>query len=435
MSQRNLFNFEQGLFERVCSTEELQAAYKAVRRNHGAPGVDGVTVEQFGEQLGRELARLKDELENWKYKPFPVKRVEIPKSQGGLRLLGIPTVRDRVIQTAMKNVLEEIFEPTFSASSYGFRPGKSQREAVTEAQKIVESGRSYVIDIDLSRFFDRIQHDRLIYRLGLEVKDKRILRLIGLTLRSGIMQNGLVSASTEGSVQGSPLSPLLSNVVLDELDKELESRKLSFCRWADDCNIFVRSQKAANRVMGSVSRFIEERLKLVVNREKSKVALSEKVKFLGMTIIAGTIAISAVSTAKAMAKVKELTSRGTSQSIEKTVERINRWYVGWANYFKMTQYPAQLGKIEAHIRRRLRARIVSQQKRKRHLYEKLIKCGIKSKTAAKVFDNHRRWALSHLAGIEQAYPNSYFIRTLGQKVVSNDKLPHWFERKVWIKLT
>jgi len=433
MSQLNLFNFEQGLFERVCSLEELQTAYKAVRSNHGAPGIDGVTVEEFGDRLNQELPRLKYELENWKYKPQPVKRVEIPKT-GGVRLLGIPTVRDRVVQTAMKNVLEEIFEPQFSANSYGFRPGRNQSEAVHAAQKIVESGKPYVIDIDLSRFFDRIQHDRLVYRLGLQVKDKRILRLIGITLRSGIMQDGLVSASLEGSVQGSPISPLLSNVVLDELDKELESRGLEFCRWADDCNIFVKSQKAASRVMTTVSRFIEERLKLVVNREKSKVALSEKVKFLGMTIIAGTIAISAVSMAKAMAKVKELTPRGTSQNIEQAMDTINRWYGGWANYFKMTQYPAQLGKIEAHIRRRLRVRIVSQHKRPRHLYKKLVKLGVRRPTAAKVFDNHRTWALSHLAAVERAYPNSYFIKTLGQTVVSNDKLPHWFERKVWIKL-
>jgi RNA-directed DNA polymerase len=434
MSQLNLFNFEQGLFERVCSIEELQAAYKTVRSNHGAPGVDGVTVEEFGERLNRELPKLKFELENWKYKPQPAKRVEIPKP-GGVRFLGIPTVRDRVVQTAMKNALEEIFEPKFSANSYGFRPGRNQKQAVTAAQKIVESGKPYVIDIDLSRFFDRIQHDRLVYRLGLEVKDKRILRLVGITLRSGIMQDGLVSASTEGSVQGSPLSPLLSNVVLDELDKELESRGLSFCRWADDCNIFVKSQKAASRVMSTVSRFIEEQLKLVVNREKSKVALSEKVKFLGMTIIAGTIAISAVSLHKAMEKVKELTPRGTSQSIETSVERINRWYGGWANYFKMTQYPAQLAKIEAHIRRRLRARIVSQQKRKRHLFEKLVQRGVKRTTAAKVFGSHRKWALSHMAGIDYAYSKSYFIKTLGQTVVSDNRLPHWFKREVWIKLT
>ncbi len=190
MSQLNLFNFEQGLFERVCSIEELQAAYKTVRRNHGAPGVDGVTVEAFGERLNRELPRLKFELENWKYKPQPVRRVDISKPQGGVRHLGIPAVRDRVVQTAMKNALEEIFEPKFSANSYGFRPGRNQKQAVTAAQKIVESGKPYVIDIDLSRFFDRIQHDRLVYRLGLQVKDKRILRLVG---KNGLwrVENGI----------------------------------------------------------------------------------------------------------------------------------------------------------------------------------------------------------------------------------------------------
>lgn len=435
MRQLNLFNSEHELFERICSIEELQTAYKAVRRNHGAAGIDGVTVEQFGENLLKELMQLKEELENWKYKPKPVKRVEIPKPQGGVRMLGIPTVRDRVVQTAMKNVLEEIFEPQFSANSYGFRPGKNQGQAVKAAQKFVESGKAYVIDIDLSRFFDRIQHDRLIYRLSLKVKDKRVLRLIGITLRSGIMQDGLVSTSTEGSVQGGPLSPLLSNVVLDELDKELEKRGLAFCRWADDCNIFVKSQKAADRVMITVSRFIEERLKLVVNREKSKVALSEKVKFLGMTIVAGTIAISSVAMARAMDRVKELTFRGTSHSIERTVQEVNEWYVGWSNYFKMTQYPAQLRKIEAHVRRRLRARIVSQQKRRRHLCAKLVKRGVTYQTAVKIYDGGQRWALSKSAAVERAYPNSYFIQTLGQKISSNEKLKYWFGPEVWIKLT
>lgn len=435
MSQLNLFNFKQGLFERVCSIEELQTAYKAVRSNHGSPGIDGVSVEQFGERLIKELAQLKEELESWTYKPKPVRRVEIPKPQGGVRLLGIPTVRDRVVQTAMKNVLEEIFEPQFSANSYGFRPGKNQGQAVKAAQQIVKSGKPYVIDIDLSRFFDTIQHDRLIYRLSLKVQDKRLLRLIGVTLRSGIMQDGLVSSSTEGSVQGSPVSPLLSNVVLDELDKELESRGLAFCRWADDCNIFVKSQKAAQRVMTTVSRFIEERLKLQVNREKSKVAMSEAVKFLGITIVAGTIAISTAALAKAMEKVKALTPRGTSQSVEQTIQEVNKWYVGWANYFQMTQYPAQLRKIEAHVRRRLRARTVSQQKRRRHLYQKLIKRGVKRNIAAKVFKGGRRWALSKSAAVERAFPNHFFIHTLGQEIFSDDKRKHWFGPEVWVKLT
>ena len=286
MSEVDLFNYQQNPFERICSLYELELAFKAVKKNGGAPGIDGVTVKDFGERLSQELRQLKKEVESWTYEPSPVRRVEIPKPDGaGVRLLGIPTVRDRVLHTAIKAVIEPIFEPLFSEHSYGFRPKRNQKQAVLAAQRIAQSGKEHVVDLDLEKFFDRIHHDRLIHRLGLQIQDKRILRLIGLILRSGIMKDGMVSATTEGSVQGSPLSPLLSNVVLDELDQELERRGLEFCRYADDCNIFVKSQKAAERVMQSVTRFIENRLKLVVNREKSKVALSKAVKFLGMTTI------------------------------------------------------------------------------------------------------------------------------------------------------
>ena len=350
--------------------------------------------------------------------------------------MGIPCVRDRVVQAALKLILEPILDPEFSDNSYGFRPGRNQCQAVETAQEVVKTGKEYVVDIDLSKFFDRVHHDRLISRLSGFISDKRILRVIGLTLRSGVMKDGLVSPTPEGTVQGSPLSPLLSNVVLDELDKELERRGLSFCRFADDCNIFVRSEKAAERVMKSVSKFIENKLKLLVNREKSKVALSKFVKFLGMTIIAGTISVSAVSMKRAMAKVKELTPRGTHQTLEKTIERINYWYMGWSGYYRMTQYPSQLGKIEAHIRRRIRARLVDQQKRKRYLFEKLVKRNVPRRLAAKtVYSNKGRWALSHSRAAEMAYPNRWFIKELGLKIRSDGKHPHWFSLNRWIKVT
>ena len=250
--------------------------------------------------------------------------MEIPKPDGkGVRLLGIPTIRDRIVQASIKIILEPILDPKFSNSSFGFRPGRNQRQGVSQAKQIVKSGRKWVVDIDLSKFFDRIPHDRLIYRLGLQIQDKRVLRLIGITLRSGILDKGTLLPSTEGSVQGSPLSPLLSNVVLDELDKELERRRLPFCRFADDCNAFTSSKAAAERVMKSITKFIENRLKLVVNQEKSKAAFSSAVKFLGMTIVASSIAISHASMKRAHEKVKELTPRGTSESIEQTVKRIN----------------------------------------------------------------------------------------------------------------
>lgn len=436
MRKQTLFDLSLSLFDQICSDEHLREAFRDVKRNHGAPGVDGVTVEMFESKLDEELGLLQQEVKNWTYGPKPVRRVEIPKPDGGVRILGVPTIRDRVLQASIRGVLEPILDLTFSDNSYGFRPGRSQKQAVLAAQAIAQSGKEFVVDIDLSKFFDRIHHDRLIYRLGLYVEDKRILRLVGMILRSGVMIKGLFEATTEGATQGSPLSPLLSNLVLDELDKELERRGLEFCRFADDCNIFVGSQKSADRVMVTVTKFIENRLKLVVNREKSKVAKSSAVKFLGMTIVAGAIAISAVSMSRAMSKVKELTPRGTHQTIEATVQSINKWYVGWSNYYSMTEYPAQLKSIEAHVRRRLRSRIVDQQKSRRNLFHRLLKAGIHRRHAAKTaFSNDRRWALSHKRAVERAFPNVWFIKTLGQKIASDKNLPHWRPMTGWIKLT
>ncbi len=240
-----------------------------------------------------------------------------------------------------------------------------------------------------------------------------------------------MSKTLEGTVQGGPLSPLLSNVVLDELDKELERRGLEFCRFADDCNIFVKSQKSEKRVMGTVSRFIEGKLKLVVNTEKSKVALSKYVKYLGMIIIAGTIAVSAESMKRAMANVKKLTPRGTNMTLEKTVKRINSWYMGWSGYYRMTQYPSQLSKIEAHIRRRLRSRMVGQHNRRRYLFKKLVKRKVSKGMSAKaVFSNKGRWALSYTMAVERAYPNRWYIKELNLKTRSSEEHPHWFRIKV-----
>ncbi len=266
--------------------------------------------------------------------------------------------------------------------------------------------------------------------------DKRILRLIGMTLRSGVMKDGLYSASTEGTIQGGPLSPLLSNVVLDELDKELERRGLSFCRYADDCNIFVGSAKAAERIMASIGKFIENRLKLKINKEKSKVALSKYVKFLDMTIVAGALFISTVSMQRAMAKVKELTPRGSHMRLEATIERINQWYVGWSGYYRMTYAPSQLRRIEAHLRRRLRSRLVDHQKKRRYLVNKLVKRGVKRQTAAKtVFSNKGRWALSHTYAVERAYPNRWFITEMGLKIRSDKGYAHWQKPKQLKKIT
>jgi RNA-directed DNA polymerase len=423
------------LFERLCSEEFLKEGFKAVKRNRGAAGIDNETIEMFEKKLSANIDQLKTELENWTYQPNPVRRVEIPKPTGGVRLLGIPCVRDRVVQATIKMLLEPSIDQTFSKHSYGFRPNRNQMKAVHAAQQIVASGKSFVVDLDLAKFFDTINHDRLITRLSNYVDDKRVLRIIGMILRSGIMQGGLVSPTTEGATQGSPLSPLLSNVVLDELDKELENRGLEFCRFADDCNIFTGSQKAADRIMESISKFIENKLKLKVNKEKSKVAQTQHVKFLGMTIIALTIAISTASMNRAMEKVKELTPRGTSINLEKTIEKINIWYKGWSNYYKMTQYPAQLCKIEAHIRRRLRARIASQQKTRSNLLKKLKSRGVPHEMALKAaYSNKKRWAISKTMAMERAFRNSWFIEDMGLEIRSNEKHPHWFSIKQWIKV-
>jgi RNA-directed DNA polymerase len=423
------------LFENLCTEKRLLKGWQEVKRNRGTSGVDGQTIEDFDKKLLEEIIKLRQELENWTYEPKPVRRIEIPKPDGGgIRLLGVPCIRDRVVQSAIKQLLEPILEEGFSKQSYGFRPRRNQRQAVEAAQKIIQTGKKYVVDIDLAQFFDRINQDRLIGRLGKVIKDKRILRLIGKTLRSGVMKDGVVTWSTEGTTQGSPLSPLLSNLVLDELDKEIEKRGLEHCRFADDCNIFVRTPRAAERVMKSISEFIEKKLKLVVNKAKSKVAESSSVKFLGMTIVEGTRAIAKKSIKRAMTKVKELTPRGTHEKLEDTIKRINGWYKGWSNYFSMTQYPSQLAAIEAHIRRRLRSRIVGQQKTRRHLFQKLIKRGVPEILAGVAYAQKKRWGLSHTRAMERAYSNHWFIQEMNLQIRSKENHGHWFPLKMWIRL-
>lgn len=431
------FQFQTDILERICALETLSEAFRAVKRNKGAPGIDGITIEKYEENLKGNLIQLKTEVMRWTYKPTPVKRVEIPKPGGkGTRLLGIPIIKDRVLHMAIKMVLEPIIDPTFSENSFGFRPGKNQQQAVLQAQKIVQSGKEFVVDIDLSKFFDRINHDRLIHRLKRYIIDPRILRLIGMILRGGVMIDGVKTPSEEGSVQGSPLSPLLSNVVLDELDKELEKRNLEFCRFADDCNIFARTQRGAERIMSSIKKFIEKKLKLKVNEEKSKTRKSNEVKFLGMTITNGTIAIAKAAINKAMEKVKSLIPRGSHLPLEKAMKEVNTWYRGWASYFKMTQYPAQLLAIEAHIRRRFRARFVHQQKKKRNLLQLLMKKGIKKKSAYKAVYSHRGpWSLSHTAVLDRAFSVKWFVKQAGQIIISNIPMGHWFGIEKWVRLT
>jgi RNA-directed DNA polymerase len=435
MEQRELFDQTENLFERLCALETLRLGFRAVKTNDGSPGIDRITVAEFEAKLGEELARLRAELVSWSYKPSPVRRVEIPKPNGGIRLLGVPCIRDRVVQAALKLLLEPIFDPEFSESSYGFRPGKNQRQAIMAAQRYAQEGKEQVVDIDLSKFFDRINHDRLLMRVKLKVPDARIIKLIGLTLRSGVMTEGIVNPTTEGTTQGSPLSPLLSNIVLDELDKELERRELSFCRFADDCNIFVASKKAADRVMESVTYLLEKKMKLVVNQEKSKVAITSAVKFLGMTIVLGAVTISAQAMDKGMEKVKELTRRGSSQPIGRAIADFNRWYKGWTSYFEMTQYPNQFATIEAHARRRFRARLARNMKRRRTMAKMIVKAGLSIKTARRVAYSHKSWwALSKDSAFEKMYSNKWF-EDQGMVIKSKETHDHWFAVKERIRIS
>lgn len=420
---------ETKLLEEILSSQNLKQAFKAVKRNGGAAGMDGIRIEQFEKNLQEELHKLQQEVEERRYKPSPVRRVEIPKPNGGVRKLGIPTVRDRIFQQAIYLQLEPLFEPEFSDSSYGFRPGRNQKQAVESAQKLVKEGKEWVVDIDLERCFDTLNHDIILNQLKRKVTDSRVLRLIGKTLRSGIL-----TETQEGTPQGSPLSPLLCNVVLDVLDKELEKRGLSFCRYADDANIFVKSKDAAERVMGSISKFIEKHLRLKVNREKSKVAKSKEVKFLSFTIIEEEIVIAKKAMKKAFEKLRDLAKGASHRPVEEQIQRFNIWYRGWSEYFKLTAYPNQLQQVEAHFRRRMRKQFIRNQKKPRHLYDKYISAGISPRAASVVYSNHGPWFQSCTNASHRCWSNDWF-RQRGMFLRSNESLSSWKHLKQWVKFT
>ena len=424
--KHSLLGSSEFLFESLCSESLLKKAFLAVRKNKGAPGVDRITIEQFQSNLNEEIARLYDDLVNWTYQPRPARRVEIPKPQGGTRNLSIPCVRDRVVQAALKSLLEPFFEPLFSERSFGFRPERNAQQAVKMAQSACQKGKDICVDIDLEKFFDKVHHDRLIARVATVIKDKRILRLIGITLRSGIMKQGVFQSTNTGTGQGSPLSPLLSNIVLDELDQELEKRGFEFCRYADDCNIFVSSNVAAKRAMINITEFIENRLKLKVNKDKSKIGKSVKIKFLGFTITRnGCIAISESSMKRAHDKLKDLIPRNKGESLQATLNRFNLWFRGWSNYYGITQFPSQFATIEAHARRRLRAKIIKMSKRPRTLFRKLIKLGTPYQLARRVFANTKCWGLSRSTPVHRGFSNDWFTKQ-GMYTVSFKEQEHWF---------
>ena len=352
------------LMEMILERGNMFKALARVRENKGAPGIDKMTLEQLPGYLKRHWPKIREDLLNGRYKPSPVRRKEIPKPGGGVRLLGIPTVLDRLVQQAIAQVLQEIWDPTFSNSSFGFRPGKSQHKAILRSKHHLESGYGYTVDIDLSKFFDRVNHDRLMNRLAAKIKDKRVLKLIRKYLTAGILIDGLVTPSVEGTPQGGPLSPLLSNIVLDELDKELEKRGLRFVRYADDFGIYLKSQKAAERVMDSITRFITVKLKLKVNEKKSAVGNAWRSKFLGFSFfqIDGRpkIRIHKKAIQRFKQRVRELTHRSSGKSLFQVIYNLNVYLRGWWNYYRLTEAQAIFRSLNGWIFRRLRCLVWTQ---------------------------------------------------------------------------
>src|SRR5579862_9193013 len=400
------------LMEAVCERENLKAALRQVKANKGSAGVDGMTVQQLPEFLKQHWPAIREQLLSGTYKPQPVRRVEIPKPDGGVRKLGIPTVLDRFIQQAVMQVLQGRWDRTFSDHSYGFRPGRSAYQAVEQAQQYIAEGYRWCVDLDLEKFFDRVSHDKLMARIETRVSDRRMLKLIRSFLRAGVMEGGLVSPVDEGTPQGGPLSPLLSNIVLDEFDRELERRGLRFARYADDCNVYVRSRRAGERVMASITRFITTKLKLKVNEQKSAVARPWERKFLGFSFTANRepkrrIAPKAVIRFKA--KVRELTRRTRGVNVEKMAEQLGRYLRGWIGYFGQCQTPSVLQGLEEWTRRRLRSAIWKQWKRGPVRFAELRKRGVGKDLAAQTAGSaHGPWRLADSPALHFALPNAYF---------------------------
>jgi len=401
------------LMEEVCGRKNCQQALARVKSNKGSAGIDGMTVEQLPDYLKQQWPIIREQLLCGTYKPQPVKRVEIPKPDGGIRQLGIPTVLDRFIQQAVMQVLQRRWDQTFSNHSYGFRPGRSAHQAVAKAQQYIAEGYGWVVDLDLEKFFDRVNHDKLMAKLARRISDKRLLKLIRAFLRAGVMEGGLVSPVDEGTPQGGPLSPLLSNIVLDELDQELERRGHRFVRYADDCNIYVRSQRAGERVMKGVSQFITKKLRLKVNEQKSAVARPRQRKFLSFSFTWSRepkrrIAPKAIARFKQ--RVRELTRRTRGVRMETMVAQLTRYLTGWRGYFGFCQTPSVLRKLEEWLRRRLRSFVWKQWKRGTVRFAELRKRGVGKDLAAQTAGSaHGSWRLSNSPALTIALPNAYFV--------------------------
>jgi RNA-directed DNA polymerase len=402
---------EERLMEEVCDRTNVEIAWKRVRANQGSPGVDGMTIDAAVDFLRGHWSTIREQLLQGTYQPKPVKRVEIPKPDGGVRKLGVPCVVDRLIQQALLQVLQKRWDPTFSEHSYGFRPGRSAQQAVAQAQTYIAEGYHWAVDIDLEKFFDRVNHDKLMARVAERVTDKRVLKLIRAFLNAGVLEDGLVCPTDEGTPQGGPLSPLLSNLVLDALDKELERRGHRFCRYADDCNIYVRSRRAGERVMASVCRFVTLKLRLKVNESKSAVAQPAERKFLGFTITndGGERQIAAKALQRFKTRVRELTCRTRGVSLDQLIEPLARYLIGWRGYFSFCQTPRVLANLDAWIRRRLRMYLWRQWKTGTNRFKELRQRGVPKFNAAVAAGSPTGfWRMSGHPAVQQALRNHYF---------------------------
>jgi len=393
----------------------MQRAYARVLRNKGAPGVDGMKVGDLKDYLKAHWSTHKQELLDGTYQPKPVRKVEIPKPGGGKRQLGIPTVLDRFIQQALHQVLSPVFEPGFSESSYGFRPGRNAGQAVLQAREYVEAGHRWVVDIDLEAFFDRVNHDMLMARVARQVKDKRVLKLIRAYLESGVCEGGLVTARREGTPQGGPLSPLLSNILLTDLDRELEKREHKFCRYADDCNIYVKSEKAGQRVLESITHYLEKKLKLRVNREKSGVGRPWERKFLGYTVCNRKhnvrLRLSPKSVMRLRGDLKAVFRRGRGRALGRIIGELNLKLRGWMNYFRHIGVKGILHELDGWIRRHLRKILWLQWKRPFTRAKNLMRLGLDEKRAWNSAQNGRgSWWNAGASHLNQALPKKLFDR-------------------------
>jgi len=395
--------------EAVVGRENMTDAYEQVVKNQGAPGVDGLPVGELKAYLQENWARIKEELLEGRYQPQPVKRVDIPKPGGqGTRMLGIPCVIDRLIQQALNQVLQPIFDPTFSESSYGFRPGRNAQQAVLQAQEFVREGKRWVVDMDLEKFFDRVNHDLLMERVKRQVKDKRVLAVIRRFLQAGMMESGVETQRTQGTPQGGPLSPLLSNILLDDLDKELERRGHSFCRYADDCNIYVRSKRAGDRVMESIKNFVEKRLKLRVNPQKSAVDRPWRRKFLGYSLTwhkEAKLKVAPESVKRLKEKLRERFRQGRGRNLERFMESLEPLLKGWINYFRLAEVKGIFEELDGWIRRKLRAIVWRQWKRPFTRAKNLMRRGLEEARAWKCVQWKRRLvecrSLAHESSLSQ----------------------------------